>query len=138
MIPHGGYLNKVTVLAWVRPPALARAIQWILSGSPDVRVVTHKTRGPHLSRLARQWRPRLLLVSAELLAGKEGIRILHALKRSNPRSKVILIGFTEGFAAKARKWGAHACLRTEVLVRRLKPTVRKLTAEPHKTKRRSS
>lgn len=131
-------MQKVTVLAWVRPPALARAIEWILRESPEVRVVTHNSRGPRLSRLARRWRPRLLLVSAELLAKDEGIRVLRALKRSSPRSKMVLICFSQERVGKAGRWGADACLATEVLVRRLRPTVRKLTTGTHSEKGRDS
>ncbi len=130
-------MPKITTLALLTPPALARIVWWLLGDSSHIRVLAPVGRRQRLGRIAGRLRPQLLLVSAELLA-KEQRNAVEAVKRSSPGSKLILICTSDVLAHEARRWGADACLQTAVLVRRLLPTVQKLVVQTGDRKRRGA
>ncbi len=119
----------MVTLALVRTPALGRAVRWILNESPSLRTVTRAGEKQSLNTVAGRVRPQLVVISSELLAEKPR-QTLDSVRRSSPDSKLLLICPCPVLTEEARKWGADACLETDVLVRRLLPTVQKLIAGP--------
>lgn len=121
-------MHKVRVLVAVRPPALLRVIEHLLSNCPEIEVVASRSKGRRLAQATAAVLPELVVANGRLL-GKEACQTIAEIKRSSPGSKLILISSVEGFAGAARRCGADACLDEEALVRRLLLTVRKLISQ---------
>ena len=117
-------LRKITILV-VGSPSLSRAIEHLFRGRLEFEVVGAPgglgSLGPQVGRLLPE------LIVAKVNPVTAGIcRLVAAIKRASPLSKLILISPIEDLARPARKCGADACLQEEKLAGRLLQTARSL------------
>ncbi|MBI2822812.1 MAG: hypothetical protein HYX74_11375 [Acidobacteria bacterium] len=116
--------RKATVLVAVQPPSLLRVIEYLFWAAPDLRVVGLRTALSGLVDRVARARPELVVVNAKLL-GPNARNVIAAVRRASPGSKLIVTCFLE--CALFRTYGVEACIPEESLVRRLVPTVRRLS-----------
>jgi DNA-binding NarL/FixJ family response regulator len=109
----------------VEPLALFRVMKLILDAS-EIQILARPQDVSRLLRQARRLQPDLLITNARLL-GEQACEVLASLKRSSPRSKIILTDFDARLASIATRCGADVYLEEDLLVGRLLATVRRLT-----------
>ena len=128
--------DKVKLLV-VGSPAFLRGIQHLFEGQPNFELV--KNRGGSRNFVSRQERrvPRLIVACVKPV-GTNVRAAVRAIKRSSPRSKLILICPVRDFCNGARESGADACLDPAELIRRLVPVALVLTAPGRSPVARSS
>ena len=117
--------HKVKMLVAGTPPALFQVIEYLFSGWPEFEIVESPRGAGVVGRQGGGPRPELIVVNVDPL--RTGVcRTVQSLKRSSPRSKLIVICPVKGFAPSARRCGADACLEAEGLVGRLLRTAQRL------------
>jgi DNA-binding NarL/FixJ family response regulator len=124
----------------VQPLSLCRVVQLILSGASEVKVLahplTHSDDAENLRRQAKRVQPDLLIANAELL-GADACAAVMNIKRTCPRTRIILTDFDARLDAMANRCGADAYLEEELLVRKLLATVRRLAAKSNSRRTRA-
>jgi len=115
-------VRKVRLLVAVSPPALFQVIEHLFHGRPEFELVE--------SRRGLRQLPDLIVVNVRPLRIRV-CRVVTAMKRYSPGSKLILICAVKGFEQPARKCGADACLEEERLVGRLLSMARELLETNH-------
>ena len=118
--------HRFKVLVAVKPAAMARVIEHLFRGQPQLEVLEYRSAGSHLAEHAETANVELIVASTRLL-GRSRWETLAAVKRSSPGSKLIVICPLGGFTKEARESGADACLEEEAVVSGLLDTVRRLT-----------
>ena len=120
-------MRKVKVLIAVSP-TLLRALSHLFSKRPEFEIVVASLGdGESLALEAGRLLPELIVVNVRLF-GQEVFETLAEVERRSPASKLLLISPIEGFAHDARTTGVDACLEESALVRRLVPTMQKLSS----------
>jgi DNA-binding NarL/FixJ family response regulator len=123
---------RLTVLVAARP-SLLRLIEHLLRDSPDLRVLGHRGSARALPRRAARASASVVVASGRHL-GRECAAALEGVRRSSPRSKLVLLRVRDDHILRA----ADAELEEDALVRSLLPTVRRLAARPASPHRRSA
>ena len=119
-------MRRVKVLIAVSP-TLLRALSHLFSKRPEFEIVVASLgNGESLALEAGRLLPELIVVNVRLF-GKKVFDTLAEVERCSPTSKLLLISPVEGFARDARTTGVDACLEESALVRRLVPTMQKLS-----------
>jgi hypothetical protein len=117
--------HKVKMLVAGTPPALFQVIVYLFHARPEFEIVESPRGARRVGRPGGHPLPEVIVVNVDPF--RNGVcRTVQSLKRSSPRSKLILICPVKGFAPSARKCGADACLEVEGLVGQLLPTVQRL------------
>ena len=107
------------------PPALFQVIEYLFRAWPEFEIVESPRGARGVGRPGGRPLPELIVVNVDPL--RSGIcRTVQLLKRSSPRSKLILICPVKGFAHSARRCGADACLEAEGLVGQLLRTAQRV------------
>jgi hypothetical protein len=117
--------HKVTMLVAGTPPALFQVIEYLFCGWPELEIVESPRGAKGVRWQGGRPLPELIVVNVDPLRTRV-CHTLRSLKRSSPRSKLILICPVRGFADSARRCGADACLEEEALVGRLLRTAQRL------------
>ncbi len=115
------------MLVGVSPPALFRLIGHLFHAQADFQIIAGQRGLRGLERQAERLLPELIVLNIKPVS-RNACRMVASLKRSSPGSKLILICPAEEYSLDARHCGVAACLEAEELIRRLVPTVRKLSA----------
>ena len=118
--------RKVKLLVAVSPPALFQVIEHLFRGRPEFELVESRRGFRAPERQEGRELPDLIVVNVRPLRTRI-CRVVSAMKRYSPGSKLILICPVKGFAHPARKCGADACLEEERLVGRLLSMARELS-----------
>jgi chemotaxis response regulator CheB len=119
-------LGKTRVLVAVESLALQHLIQHLLSTTPEITLLTRRSRGASLAQAVRRSLPDLVVANTRL-SRADARETVATIKGSSPGLKLIMICSVDGFERDVRKCGADACLAEEELVRLLKPTVSMLS-----------
>jgi len=120
--------RKIRVLIAVEPLPLLRVMEHLLAGAPEIQIIACPHVVPSLVLQAKRLQPDLIIANARLL-GEEARDVLTNLKRSCPRSKLILTDFAAGLAGLASQWGVDVYLEEEVLVEQLLLAARQLAPQ---------
>ena len=126
--------RKIRVLVAVEPLPLLRVIEHLLAGAPEIQIISSPHGVPTLVLQTKRLQPDLIIANARLL-GEGACEVLINIKRSSPRSKLILTDFDSGLAGLADDCGVDVYLDEEALVRRLVLAARKLAA-PRRSSRK--
>lgn len=121
-------MTTTRVLVAVKSVALHRLIEHLFHDRPELKVVARVRDGGFLAPAVRRAAPDLVIANAGLMGGEIGAAVA-ALKRSHPRSKLIVICSVGGFSREIERRGADACLAEEVVVTRLLEAVTVLSAQ---------
>jgi DNA-binding NarL/FixJ family response regulator len=127
-----GLLTCLTVLVVVRPLRLRRVIEELLRDRPGLRIVRSE-EAPGLHRRAARLAPDVVVASVRAL-GREQAAFSAEIRRSSPRSKVILI---HSVPVTRDASGADAHIEESAVVRRLVSSVERLTGRSRKAKLQS-
>jgi DNA-binding NarL/FixJ family response regulator len=121
-------LSKITILI-VSSPSFSRIMMHLFRGQSEFEVVGTLSGLESLGEQAGKLLPELIVASVKPVSIRI-CRAVAAIKRSSPRSKLILICPVEDLARVARKCGADACLSDEKLAGQLLRTARTLSERP--------
>ena len=119
-------VRKVRLLVAVSPPALFQVIEHLFHGRPEFELVESRRGLRAPERQAGRQLPDLIVANVRPLRTRI-CRVVTAMKRYSPGSKLILICPVKGFEQRARECGADACLEEELLVGRLLRMARDLS-----------
>jgi DNA-binding NarL/FixJ family response regulator len=126
-----GTLRRITILIVGSPP-LARVIGHLFLRRTEIEVVGAVKDLGRLGPTARKARPDLIVVNVKLVSTRMD-RMVTAIKRHCPLSKLLLISPIEDLASVARQCGADAYLKDEKLARQLVRIARTLSARQSMT-----
>jgi DNA-binding NarL/FixJ family response regulator len=121
-------LSKITILI-VSSPSFSRIMMHLFRGRPEFEVVGTVSGLESLGEQAGKLLPELIVANVKPVSIRI-CRVVASIKRSSPRSKLILICPVEDLAQMARRCGADACLSDEKLADHLLRTARTLSERP--------
>jgi hypothetical protein len=124
-VAQGRESRRTTILI-VSQPSIARFIELLFRGHAEFEVVGTLAGLGSLGRQSGRLLPQLIIANVKPVSS--GIcRVVAAIKRSSPLSKLILTCPVEDSSRLARKHGADAYLKNEMLAGQLLRVARSLS-----------